>query len=93
MNTLTIDQNIYNGAEIYAKRHNVSVRQLVEEYLVSIQMVEKQIFGEYESADDEHVDEVLLTKCFEYAHKDYLEAKCKPHTQVISEIKQKRGWK
>ena len=93
MNTLTIDQNIYNGAEIYAKRHNVSVRQLVEEYLVSIQMLDKQIFGEYESADDEHVDEVLLTKCFEYAHKDYLEGKCKPHTQVISEIKQKRGWK
>ena len=45
MNTLTIDQNIYNGAEIYAKRHNVSVQQLVEEYLISIQMVDKQIFG------------------------------------------------
>ena len=54
MNTLTIDQNIYNGAEIYAKRHNVSVQQLVE---------------------------------------DYLEGKCKPHSQVISEIKQKMGWK
>ena len=49
MNTLTIDQNIYNGAEIYAKRHNVSVQQLVEEYLISIQMVDKQIFGEHES--------------------------------------------
>ena len=63
MNTLTIDQNIYNGAEIYAKRHNVSVQQLVEEYLISIQMVDKQIFGEHES-DDEHVDEVLLAKCY-----------------------------
>ena len=29
MNTLTIDQKIYNGAEMYAKKHNVSVKQLV----------------------------------------------------------------
>ena len=92
MNTLPIDQNIYNGAEIYAKRHNVSVQQLVEDYLISIQMVDKQIFGEHES-DDEHVDEALLAKCYEYAHKDYLKGKCKPHSQVISEIKHKMGWK
>ena len=92
MNTLTIDQNIYNRAEIYAKRHNVSVQQLVEEYLVSIQMVDNQIFDEHQS-DDEHVDEALLAKCFEYAHKEFLDGKCIPHSQVISEIKQKRGWK
>ena len=30
MNTLTIDQNIYNGAELYAKTHNLSIKELVE---------------------------------------------------------------
>lgn len=30
MNTITIDSTIYRGAEDYAKRHNVSIRQLVE---------------------------------------------------------------
>ena len=52
MNTLTIDQNIYNGAEEYAKLHNVSVRQLVEEYLVSIQMVDKSTSDNYQCADE-----------------------------------------
>lgn len=36
MNTIIIDSNIYRGAESYAKRHNISVRQLVENYLQKI---------------------------------------------------------
>ena len=36
MNTITIDSNIYRGAEDYAKRHNVSIKQLVETYLRKI---------------------------------------------------------
>ena len=36
MNTLTIDQNIYNGALEYAKLHNVSLQSMVEEMLKSI---------------------------------------------------------
>lgn len=36
MNTITIDSNIYRVAESYAKRHNISVRQLVENYLQKI---------------------------------------------------------
>ena len=93
MNTLTIDQNIYNGAEMYAKRHNVSVQQLVEEYLISIQMLDRPLCDSNECSYDEHVDENLLLECFEYAHKDFLDGRCKPHSQVISEIKQRRGWK
>jgi hypothetical protein len=32
-NTITIDQELYRGAEDYAQRHNQSVRQLVEDYI------------------------------------------------------------
>lgn len=30
MNTLTIDQNIYNGAELYAKQNNISIQEVFE---------------------------------------------------------------
>ena len=93
MNTLTIDQKIYNGAEMYAKKHNVSVKQLVEDYLVSILMMDKTTTVKNDCSDEEKIDETMLIECFKYAHKEYLDGKCKPHSQVISEIKQKRGWK
>lgn len=38
MNTISIDSNIYRGAEIYAKLHNVSIKQMVERYLQRFQM-------------------------------------------------------
>ena len=93
MNTLTIDQKIYNGAEMYAKKHNVSVKQLVEDYLVSILMMDKHTPVKKDCSDEEKIDETMLIECFKYAHKEYLDGKCKPHSQVISEIKQKMGWK
>ena len=93
MNTLTIDQKIYNGAEMYAKKHNVSVKQLVEDYLVSILMMDKTTTVKNDCSDEEKIDETMLIECFKYAHKEYLDGKCKPHSQVISEIKQKMGWK
>lgn len=33
MNAITINTEIYKGLEIYAKKHNVSINQLVEDYL------------------------------------------------------------
>ena len=36
MNTLTIDQTIYDGAVMYAKRHNISLQSMVEEMLKSV---------------------------------------------------------
>ena len=85
MNTLTIDQAIYDAAEMYAKRHNVSVRQLVEDFLVSIQLSDKPIPVNKEFSDDERIDETMLIECFEFAHKEYIDGKCKSHSQVISE--------
>lgn len=34
MNTLTIDQNIYKGAEKYTKIHNISMQEFVESIIV-----------------------------------------------------------
>ena len=93
MNTLTIDQKIYNGAEMYAKKHNVSVKQLVEDYLVSIIMMDKSAPVNKDYSYEEIIDETMLLDCFDYAHKEYLDGKCKSHSQVISEIKQEKGWK
>lgn len=36
MSTITIDTNIYKDAEIYARHHNVSVKDLVEKYFKSL---------------------------------------------------------
>ena len=34
MRTLVIDQNIYNGAESYAKTHNISLKDFVESIIM-----------------------------------------------------------
>lgn len=34
MSTLVIDQNIYNGAESYAKAHNISVKDFIESIIL-----------------------------------------------------------
>ena len=36
MNTITIDDNIYRGAELYAKLHNISITKLVEKAIQNI---------------------------------------------------------
>ena len=38
MNTISVDSNIYRGAELYAKLHNVSIGQMVEKYLLRFQV-------------------------------------------------------
>ena len=38
MNTISIDSNIYRGAEIYAKLRNISIKQMVGKYLQKFQM-------------------------------------------------------
>ena len=36
MNTITIDNNLYNDAVVYARKHNMSVDSLVENYIISL---------------------------------------------------------
>ena len=51
-----------------------------------------------ESSTDEaedalnQIDEDLMRQCFELAHQDYLAGRCKPHEQVMTELREKRGW-
>ena len=69
------------------------VQQLVEDYLVSIIMMDKSAPVNKDYSYEEIIDETMLLDCFDYAHKEYLDGKCKSHSQVISEIKQEKGWK
>jgi len=36
MNAIVIDTQIYKGAEIYAKMHNISIKELVEKAILNI---------------------------------------------------------
>lgn len=36
MNTIVIDTNIYKSAEIYAKMHNISIKELVEKAIQNV---------------------------------------------------------
>lgn len=36
MNTITIDNNIYNWAESYAKMHNITLKELAEKALMMV---------------------------------------------------------
>ena len=36
MNTISIDTNIYRGAEIYAQMHNISITELAEKALLKV---------------------------------------------------------
>lgn len=39
------------------------------------------------------LDTDLMKKAAEYAHKQYLEGKCIPHSEVMSRIMEEMGWK
>ena len=36
MNTIRINQALYNDAVVYARKHNISVDSLVENYIISL---------------------------------------------------------
>ncbi len=93
-NELLIDINQYPGAAMYAKLHNISFKQLVENLLMKFQYPS--------TADDEtfapesyleSLDEDLMKQTFEAAHQDYLVGRCIPNTQVVDYIKNELGWK
>ena len=95
MKTIAIDNNIYKGAEIYAKLHNISVERLVEKYLLTFQKPSSEIETVAENTDDflDSLDEDLMKQTFETAHQDYLAGRCIPNSQVVDYIKSELGWK
>lgn len=51
MTTIAIDSNIYRGSERYAKRHNVSVRYVIESGLKQLLDTEvENSVGDFDSA-------------------------------------------
>lgn len=51
MNTISIDPNLYKGAELYAKVHNISIKSLVEKALLNILGQENSSFELKKEAD------------------------------------------
>lgn len=95
MNTITVDSNIYRGAEIYAKLHNISVDRLVEKFLMTFQKPTSESEAVAEESNDflDSLDEDLMKQTFEAAHQDYLAGRCKTHKQVMAEMKAKFAWR
>lgn len=56
MNTISINQNLYNDAVVYARRHNVSVDTLVEQFFISL----------LRNDTSEHLEEPVSSKKVKY---------------------------
>lgn len=90
---LLIDINQYPGAMMYAKLHNISFRQLVENFLTKFQT---SSVDEDVSDTEKYLETVnakLMRQTFESAHQDYLAGRCIPNSQVLDYIKSELGWK
>ncbi len=92
---LLIDINQYPGAVMYAKLHNISFKQLVENLLMKFQapMVQAETLNLETEEFLDSIDENLMKRTFETIHQDYLAGKCKTHGQVMAAIRERRGWK
>lgn len=95
MNTIATDSNIYKGAEIYAKLHNISVEHLVETLLEKFQAVSVKSQPSVESSRSylDALDENLMRDTFKLAHQDYLDGHFVSNSQVVDYIKGELGWK
>lgn len=95
MKTISIDSDIYKGAEMYAKLHNISVERLVENFLLTFQKPSSEIETVAEDSDEflDALDEDLMKQTFEAAHQDYLAGRCIPNSQMVDYIKSELGWK
>ncbi len=94
-NDLLIDINQYPGAVMYAKLHNISFKQLVENLLMKFQIPSAQLDILQMDTDEflDAIDENLVRRTFETIHQDYLAGKYKTHKQVMAEMMEKRGWR
>lgn len=95
MTTIAIDSNIYKGAEMYARLHNISVEHLVETLLKKLQTVSVKSQSSVESAESylDALDENLMRETFELAHQDYLDGHFVSNSQIVDYIKGELGWK
>jgi len=94
-NDLILNISQYPGAAMYAKMHNISLKQLVENFLMKFQSfsAETPVLATDTENFLEAIDEDLMKRTFETIHQEYLAGKCKTHKQVMAEMMEKRGWK
>ena len=100
MNTITIDSNIYQGAEMYAKLHNVSLRQMVEAYLAKFQVTVSSKTTSVDDIEDinekneflEGLSPSLMKSLGEYAVREHRSGHCLTQEQVESSIMEEMGW-
>ena len=94
-NNVVLDADKYPGAVLYAKSHNISFKQLVENLLMRYQVPSDSQESSHVETEDflDSIDGNLMKHTFEAIHLDYLAGKCKPHEDVVSEMIEKRGWK
>ena len=102
MNTITIDSKIYHGAEMYAKLHNISLRQMVEKYLAKFQVGTCFLATYSEDAEKElcaqknellnGLSPSLMKGLAEYAVREHRNGHCLTQEQVESSIMEEMGW-
>lgn len=101
MNTITIDSNIYQGAERYAKLHNLSLKQMVENFLLKFQAGKESISASRADEEafcpqkNEFLEELspsLMKGLAEYAVREHRNGHCLTQEQVESSIMEKMGW-
>lgn len=101
MNTISIDSNIYMGAERYAKLHNISLQQLVEDCLRKFQdALSSKPISEVDTEKNSQEKDDFLSKLSpslmqglaEYAVKEHRNGRCLTQEEVEASIMEEMGW-
>jgi len=101
MNTITIDSKIYHGAEMYAKLHNISLKQMVEKYLTKFQVGTYSLTTSEDAAKELYSQEnellnglssSLMKGLAEYAVREHRNGHCLTQEQVECSIMEEMGW-
>ncbi len=78
----------WNEIKNWSREDRRTLAALIDESLEEDQTTD----GEVENFLGQ-LDENLMRRAAEFAHQQYLEGKCIPHSEVMSRIKEKMRWK
>ena len=79
----------WNEIKNWSREDRSNLAALIDESLEE----EGQTSGEEMDSFLNQLDENLIRRAAEFAHKQYLEGKCTTHSEVMGIIKEKMGWK
>ena len=91
---IVIDINQYPGAAMYAKLHNISFKQLVENFLMKFQVPTSQSESQDVETDDflNSIDDELMKGLAEFAVKEHRAGRCLTQDQVENSVMEAMGW-